>query len=112
MPALPRVPTVQLWHSEVPTLAKAILPDAVQRMDHARCGSYSRNPIRTVTSDFVLADYAPKTSSLAGDAIIAFRARNRNAYGFITSTWTSAKPAFLRRSGNVHGSTTTIVSRK
>jgi len=34
MPALPRVPTVQLWHSEVPTLAKVILPDAVQRMDH------------------------------------------------------------------------------
>ena len=39
MPALPRVPTVQLWHSEVPTLAKVILPDAVQRMDHGQIGS-------------------------------------------------------------------------
>jgi hypothetical protein len=40
MPALPRVPTVQLWHSEVPTLAKVILPDAVQRMDHELFGRY------------------------------------------------------------------------
>jgi hypothetical protein len=39
MPALPRVPTVQLWHSEVPTLAKVILPDAVQRMDDGQLGS-------------------------------------------------------------------------
>ena len=41
MPALPRVPTVQLWHSEVPTLAKVILPDAVQRMDHGQPFHYA-----------------------------------------------------------------------
>jgi hypothetical protein len=38
MPALPRVPTVELWHSEVPTLGKVILPDPVQRVDHGLVG--------------------------------------------------------------------------
>src|SRR5262249_32951738 len=42
MPALPMVPTVQLWHSEVPTLAKVILPDAAQRVDREQLGSSAR----------------------------------------------------------------------
>ena len=46
MPALPSVPTVQLWHSEVPTLAKVILPDAAQRVDHGPRGSWTTKPPR------------------------------------------------------------------
>lgn len=55
MPALPRVPTVQLWHSEVPTLGKVILPDPVQRVTGNPSIEISRWNLK-----FRVADYSPR----------------------------------------------------